>query len=210
MDLVCSGVWTSTYCGEDSDTLGCHLESARADLVGDRSMRISHDGCNSPDSGIIPISGDCVDHPSRTEMNERLHRDAETPSSLVLPPTADTVASVEDQCKVVVADSPVHGRGVFTVFPVGSGDVLGTWPILRIDAGDPVWGSGSIIETYVFEMTDGSGGLALGLPSLLNHSDSANCKVELDEDALVVMLRAVCDLDVGDECFIDYGPDYWA
>ena len=52
--------------------------------------------------------------------------------------------------------------------------------------------------------------MVLGLPALLNHSATPNCKVELDEDGLMISVYTVEPIAAGDECLIDYGPDYWA
>ena len=101
-----------------------------------------------------------------------------------------------------VADSALHGRGLVAATDIAAGTTIAVWPLLVFDAADPVWGTGSLIEHYVFELDDGFA-LILGEGSLLNHRrGDPNCAVELaDETATVTSLR---DIRVGDELTIDY------
>lgn len=110
---------------------------------------------------------------------------------------------------VHVGASPVHGRGLFATVDLEAGMQVGTWSLLVIDGADPVWGSGSLIEHYVFEMSDGSGALVLGSASLLNHADEPNCRAHLDEVALTLTVLTAHAILAGDELFISYGDDYW-
>lgn len=121
-----------------------------------------------------------------------------------------TVRGVCRSAALDVGSSPVHGRGVFTRTDIAESTLLGEWPILRIDADDVVWGSGSLVERYVFEMSDGAGAMVLGLPSLFNHASTPNCRVTLDEERLSMSVVSVAPIAAGDEILIDYGPDYWA
>ena len=75
---------------------------------------------------------------------------------------------------------------------------------------DPLWGTGSLVERYVFETSDGGAAFALGIASLLNHSSEPNCRVSIDEFNMTLTLVATRDIAAGEECCIDYGPDYWA
>ena len=109
-----------------------------------------------------------------------------------------------------VALSSVHGRGVFARADFEAGSLLGEWPILRIDGDDVVWGSGSLVERYVFEMPDGAGAMVLGVPSLFNHSSTPNCRVALDPERLSLSVFSVAPIAAGEEILIDYGSDYWA
>ncbi|MGA0971553.1 MAG: SET domain-containing protein [Ilumatobacteraceae bacterium] len=101
-----------------------------------------------------------------------------------------------------VADSALHGRGLVAATDIAAGTTIAVWPLLVFDTADPVWGTGSLIEHYVFELDDGFA-LILGEGSLLNHRrGDPNCAIELgDETATVTSLR---DIRVGDELTIDY------
>lgn len=109
----------------------------------------------------------------------------------------------------MVVASPIHGRGVAVRCDVAAESNLGQWPVLMLAPDDPVWGTGSLVERYVFETSDGGAALTLGIASLLNHSVEPNCRVSIDESNMTLTLIATRDLAAGEECCIDYGPDYW-
>ena len=101
-----------------------------------------------------------------------------------------------------VAESAVHGRGLVATTDIEPGATIAVWPLLLFPGDDPVWGSGSLIEHYVFELDDGYA-LILGEGSLLNHHRGhPNCEVDLGDDtATVTAVRAIAS---GEELTIDY------
>lgn len=101
-----------------------------------------------------------------------------------------------------VAESVVHGRGLVATTDIEPGATIAVWPLLLFPGDDPVWGSGSLIEHYVFELDDGYA-LILGEGSLLNHHrGNPNCVVDLGDDtATVTAVRAIAS---GEELTIDY------
>ena len=110
--------------------------------------------------------------------------------------------------RLVVRDSPVHGRGVFTKDPIEGGSLVERCPLLYLEAYDTP--EGGTLMDYVFDAGDDGSWLALGLTSLLNHSENANVEVEIDADAQLLRLRAVVDIAAGGELFINYGPTYFS
>jgi SET domain-containing protein len=109
---------------------------------------------------------------------------------------------------VEVRESGVHGRGVFAVRSIRSGSVVDQCPLLYVSDDDtPVGGT---LMDYVFDAEGGGAWLALGLISLMNHHDQPNAAAELDADAQWITVRALCDIDIDEEVFIDYGPTYFS
>lgn len=121
-----------------------------------------------------------------------------------------------------IGDSPLHGRGVFAARALQAGEVVIENPALPLGNGD-VRESG-VIARYCFEWPlEGEGrALALGEASLLNHAPSAddgprgpngwhlraNLRWETDTEQNRIVFYAARDIEAGEECLIDYGPDY--
>jgi SET domain-containing protein len=110
--------------------------------------------------------------------------------------------------RLVVRDSEVHGRGVFTKDPIAAGSLVERCPLLYLEAYDTP--AGCTLMDYVFDSGDDGSWLALGLTSLINHSSDANVEVEIDGGAQLLKLRAVIDIAAGAELFINYGPTYFS
>lgn len=108
--------------------------------------------------------------------------------------------------RLIIAASPVHGRGVFTKDPIAAGSLLERCPMMYLEPEDTP--SGGTLMDYVFDGGEGSW-LALGLTSLVNHADEPNAEVETDEDQQVIRLRAIRDIAAGEELFIHYGESYF-
>jgi len=109
----------------------------------------------------------------------------------------DTTGASSD---VRLGASRVHGRGVFARRALRAGRVVARNPILVV--GDP----GPEIADYVFTWTDTEVALALGIISLVNHSDRPNAEVLSTEEQLqLVTLRPIAP---GEEILVDYGPDH--
>jgi hypothetical protein len=110
--------------------------------------------------------------------------------------------------RLMVRDSEVHGRGVFTSGFIAAGSLVERCPLMYLEAHDtPVGGT---LMDYVFDAGDDGSWLALGLTSLINHHDEPNVEVEIDADAQLLKLRAVLDIEAGEELFINYGATYFS
>ncbi len=110
--------------------------------------------------------------------------------------------------RVVVRDSPIHGRGVFAKDPIEAGTVVERCPLLYLGPDDIA--AGTTLMDYVFDAGEGGSWLALGLTSLINHHDEPNAEVEIDAIGQRLSLRTVMDIDADEELFIDYGPTYFS
>lgn len=110
--------------------------------------------------------------------------------------------------RLVVRQSEVHGRGVFTKDPIAADSLVERCPLLYLHADDTP--TGGTLMDYVFDAGDEGSWLALGLTSLINHRNDPNVAVEIDGDAQVLRLRAIIEIAAGAELFIDYGPTYFS
>jgi SET domain-containing protein len=101
---------------------------------------------------------------------------------------------------LVVRRSRIHGRGLFARSALRRGQLLDSCPVVVVhDAGDE-------LGNYVFDWGRDRLGLALGLVSIANHSDTPNAHVLTGGDELE--LRALRAIAAGEEILIDYGPDH--
>lgn len=106
--------------------------------------------------------------------------------------------------RVHVGESVLHGRGVFATHAFDVGELIETCPVLVLEPDDLEHIEETAIRGYYFEWDDGSGGLALGLGSLYNHSSTPNATVEADYDDAVIRYTAIRPIATGEEITIDY------
>ena len=120
-------------------------------------------------------------------------------------------AHAADPRRIQVRKSGVHGKGVFALKPIAAGErileykgqTIG-WPeALRRhphDANDPN-------HTFYFSLDDGSHVIDAKVDGnaarWINHACEPNCQA--DEDEARVFIRALRDLQPGEELFYDYG-----
>jgi hypothetical protein len=109
--------------------------------------------------------------------------------------------------RVKVANSKIHGRGVFTKTECRTGVVLDEGYVLPFN--DEEGGDGSIVDRYAFRYGKEQGCLVLGVVSLCNHSKKPNAEIEIDEESGTYKLRSLRKLNKGEEIFVDYGRPYW-
>jgi hypothetical protein len=109
-----------------------------------------------------------------------------------------------------VADFPGKGRGLVAGAAIPSGALLEAAPVLplrREELGNRADG----IFSYPFDWPDPpyAEAVALGMISLINHSDAPNADFELDIPNRAIRLFATADIAEGDEITIDYGIPLW-
>ncbi|BBQ03475.1 SET domain-containing protein-lysine N-methyltransferase (plasmid) [Burkholderia sp. SFA1] len=111
--------------------------------------------------------------------------------------------------RIAVRTSPVHGRGVFTLKSIGAGDLIIEY------AGQVISGkeaqrrfersSAEDGHTFFFGLADGSvidGAHGGNSARWINHSCRPNAEAE--EDGSRVFIRALRDIPIDTEIFIDY------
>ena len=105
-----------------------------------------------------------------------------------------------------IAPSEGKGRGVFTSVPLSDGDFIEVAPYVLISSKEIVKLHQTILHDYYFLLPDekGSGCLGLGFTSIYNHSFSPNCEVVFDLESCDIEIRAIAEIQSGDELLIDY------
>ena len=124
---------------------------------------------------------------------------------------SQTAAASSPRRRIQVRRSGIHGKGVFALKPIPegtriieyTGDVI-TWKEAQRrhphDPDDPN-------HTFFFHIDDkrvidgGTGGAA----KWINHACDPNCEADEDEDAGRVFIKALRDIEAGEELNYDYG-----
>ena len=113
--------------------------------------------------------------------------------------------------KVHVRRSPIHGRGVFAVDPLGRGSIVEACPALVLSV-DDIRDNGTL-SFYVYDWGAERVALALGYGSLYNHSESPNAYAEIDHVRQMIIIKALRRIEADEEVTLNYGDDYpreWA
>jgi SET domain-containing protein len=102
------------------------------------------------------------------------------------------------------------GRGVVAVEAILSGALLEIAPVIPLAPGDQPPRT-SVLYDYPFLWDDPPyiEAIALGLISMINHSDRPNAQFETDIPNKVVRLTALRDIAAGEEVTFDYGIPLW-
>lgn len=111
--------------------------------------------------------------------------------------------------KITVADSPVHGQGVFALVDIKKGEVIERCPYIVIDDDDLQ--DENRLNDYLFTSPDASTDylVVMGYGMMYNHHDKANSEWEIDEDNRFVRFTAMRNIKKGEEIFQNYGEEYW-
>lgn len=112
---------------------------------------------------------------------------------------------------LVIAPSENRGRGVFTTEKIHAGTVVEISPVLVLSEDERKEVEKTTLFNYIFEWGEGMKGacVAWGYVSIYNHSYQANCVYEMDFEEETIQVRAVRDIERGEELFINYNatPD---
>ena len=121
------------------------------------------------------------------------------------------MSSVLSKYPVIVANSSVHGQGVFATRTISEGEVIERCPYIVIDDDDLA--DINRLQDYLFTSPDQPGDYlcVLGYGMMYNDSDKPNAEWEIDEDDIqFVRFTALKPIADGEEIFQNYGDEYWA
>jgi SET domain-containing protein len=96
------------------------------------------------------------------------------------------------------------GRSVFSAETVSEDDIIESCPIILIPELEKNLIHESVLHDYYFVWPNGGIVIALGYGSLYNHSSHPNAEVIFDLDEEEIVIRAIREIEPGDEIFIDY------
>lgn len=105
-----------------------------------------------------------------------------------------------------VRHSPGRGKGLFASRDIRDGDLLDEAHVLTWPAGAL---GGHELDRYCFAWPGDREAVAFGRISLVNHSSAPNARIEIDEPAGVIRLRAARTIAADEEITFDYGCDLW-
>jgi len=109
-----------------------------------------------------------------------------------------------------LAPSPGRGRGVFTQEAIRKDTVLEIAPVIVLTAEDRLHLDRTRLHDYIFvwgEQGDQCA-MALGYVPMYNHASPSNCEYEMDWGSESIRVRAVRDIEPGEELFINYQGDW--
>lgn len=113
-----------------------------------------------------------------------------------------------------IAHSQIHGLGTFAQGQYESGALIDANPIHILDPDEVAHVLHTELKRYIFYLRESGADqdpdscyalVALGNISFCNHSETPNCRFEIDEPAAVIRLYAERRLIDGTELSIDYG-----
>lgn len=111
---------------------------------------------------------------------------------------------------LVVAQTAVMGRGVFTLERIPTGTVIEISTVIVMSAADRLHLDKTLLHDYIFEWGKQQNQccMALGLVPLYNHSYNSNCEYFMDYDDETIMVKTVRIIKKDEELTINYNGDW--
>ena len=109
-----------------------------------------------------------------------------------------------------IATTDSMGRGVFTTEAIAAGTIVEISPVIVMSREERRLLDQTLLHDYIFEWGDEKESccMALGYVPVYNHSYESNCEYEMDFSALQISIKAVRNIGVGNELFINYNGDW--
>jgi SET domain-containing protein len=109
-----------------------------------------------------------------------------------------------------VAPSRVGGRGVYSSAPIAKNTTIEISPVIVMSHEERLILDKTTLHDYIFEWgyDHKQCCMALGYIPLYNHSYESNCEYEMDFENGVISIKAVQDINAGEELFINYNGDW--
>lgn len=102
------------------------------------------------------------------------------------------------------------GRGVFTKEKITPGTLIEESPAIVMNAADRVLLDKTLLHDYIFEWGNDKDkcAMALGYVPIYNHSYTSNCEYFMDFDTDTIQVKAVREIEAGEEVTINYNGDW--
>lgn len=102
--------------------------------------------------------------------------------------------------------SPIHGLGVFTKLTIKKGTFIEIAPFIQGSSEDYALLSTTMLHDYYFMVADKKAPIAIGLgfSSWYNHSCPANAIYSIHKKKMIIEIKAVRNIEVGEEITINY------
>lgn len=110
---------------------------------------------------------------------------------------------------IFVANSTVHGLGVFTKTHIPAQSIIEICPIIYLPPKDIPGVQKTELNNYYFEWDEDrkGGAIALGYGSIYNHSVEPNAYYDVDSDNKQLYILAFRNIVPGEEITINYNGD---
>ena len=111
---------------------------------------------------------------------------------------------------LTIADTTQRGRGVFTCEFISAGTIPEISPVIVMKKDERTILDQTRLHDYIFEWRDDRSEccMALGYVPLYNHSRLSNCEYEMDYATETISIKAMRDIEAGEELFINYNGDW--
>ena len=102
------------------------------------------------------------------------------------------------------------GNGIFTSEPIKANTIVEVSPVIVMKQSDRKLLDQTLLHDYIFEWGNRKKQccMAMGYVPLYNHSYDSNCEYEMEFDKEIIVVRAVRNIEKGEELFINYNGTY--
>lgn len=110
-----------------------------------------------------------------------------------------------------IDESKGRGRGVFTRDFIAADIIVETSPVIVMTAEERLLLDKTLLHDYIFEWEPGGKVMccmAQGYISVYNHSYTSNCEYFMNYDERTIFIKAVRDIQPGEELTINYNGDW--
>ena len=111
---------------------------------------------------------------------------------------------------LIVNDTAIKGRGVFTRERIPANTVVEIAPVIVMEHKDREHLDKTLLHDYIFEWGKEKNkcAMALGLIPIYNHSYKSNCEYFMDFEDDSIMVKTVRVIENGEELTINYNGDW--
>lgn len=111
---------------------------------------------------------------------------------------------------IYIDRSDEMGRGVFTKEPISANTIIEASPVIVMSSEERKLLDQTLLHNYIFEWGADSKQccMALGFVPVYNHSYKSNCEYEMNFETETIRIKAVRNIEAGEELFINYNGDW--
>jgi hypothetical protein len=111
---------------------------------------------------------------------------------------------------IYIDKSDEKGRGVFTKEPIPANTIIEASPVIVMSSEERKLLDQTLLHDYIFEWGADNKQccMALGFVPVYNHSYKSNCEYEMNFESETIRIKAVRNIEAGEELFINYNGDW--
>ena len=96
------------------------------------------------------------------------------------------------------------GWGIFALRNFAEGELIESAPVIVMTGEEMILLNQTKLHDYIFHWEDGKCCMAMGHVPIFNHASPSNCEYFQDYDEDVIEIKAVRDINAGEELTINY------